>query len=506
MNWILLLLSFLCFVLFFASKKNKIEELDKTLTIEVDRTLTAKSVLEMFPLVSAICVTRNRVDYLKTAIQDFIKQTYPNKELVIVYDSDDLDTKNFVAILPEDLPIKLVENRQKMKLGLLRNLGIDSASGTMIIQWDDDDEYHPERIEMQMKALNLHENKKACCLSRWIVHDKITNKSYLSNKRTWEGSILAPKTLLQQNPYPDLSREEDLVVINELVDKDLIFTVNLPELYIYTLHGKNTFDRNHGLGIIRQSSEISLKYPVLQVPKPLEKNIFGIYKCYVINLDTYTQRMDNVIKECSKYNLDVERIPAVNGKNLQETDHLIDPKKPHKLSKKEIGCYLSHAKAIKKIAADPENTLSLILEDDIEFRDTFSVIMQSAIHSLQNLDWDIIFLGCDLREDDFLTQVGPCIYTASLVTGTWAYMMTPKTARYILENIFPISYPIDLVLTLPYPVVKTKTKYDHRFDGNLKKFIVHTGDPFKIIMNGSLGRLGIINETSTETKTSSTSS
>ena len=49
------------------------------------------------PLISCICITRNRPGYLSKAIVCFKQQTYPNKELVILYEEDDLLTAAFFA-------------------------------------------------------------------------------------------------------------------------------------------------------------------------------------------------------------------------------------------------------------------------------------------------------------------------------------------------------------------------------------------------------------------------
>lgn len=46
-------------------------------------------------MVSCICITHNRVDFLKKAISYFQAQTYPNKELIILYENDPV-TKDFV--------------------------------------------------------------------------------------------------------------------------------------------------------------------------------------------------------------------------------------------------------------------------------------------------------------------------------------------------------------------------------------------------------------------------
>lgn len=250
--WGVILVIVLLTIYLVVTKRKK----DKTTKSKVNKE-TMKTVLDnahlnylSMPLVSAICVTRNRVPFLKRAVRDFLDQTYPNKELVIVYDNDDTETNTFIQSIT--FPIIAVKNDKKIKLGSLRNLGIQSANGEYIIQWDDDDEYNPKRIEKQLKILQNY-GKKACCLARWLIYDNHTNKRYISSHYTWEGSILAEKNMMLEYPYPDMSKGEDTVVIEALKKDDQLILADIPELYTYHLHWKNTWDRDHGESIIANS-------------------------------------------------------------------------------------------------------------------------------------------------------------------------------------------------------------------------------------------------------------
>ena len=76
------------------------------------------------PLVTCLCITRNRVAWLPAAIERFRAQTYPNKELLIVADSlGDLpaieDRRNITAVT-----VKPDQN-----IGFKRNLGCELRLG-----------------------------------------------------------------------------------------------------------------------------------------------------------------------------------------------------------------------------------------------------------------------------------------------------------------------------------------------------------------------------------------
>jgi hypothetical protein len=83
-------------------------------------------------------------------------------------------------------------------------------------------------------------------MNRWIVFDEVFKKSYLSNSRLWEGSILCRRETLLQHAYMDVSRGEDTDMIYDLFDQNhLVPFANRANLYIYVYHGLNSWDREH---------------------------------------------------------------------------------------------------------------------------------------------------------------------------------------------------------------------------------------------------------------------
>ncbi|AQT60521.1 glycosyltransferase family A protein [Cellvibrio sp. PSBB023] len=201
----------------------------------------------MKPLVSCLCVTKNRPDKLARAIQCLRFQTYSNIELVVVYESNDLATANIISI-HKDIRLNaiVVDAERNLTLGELRNISIESAAGDFFCQWDDDDWYHPERVELQLREI-LETGKMACLLSRWHMFDSITGQFYLSHYRMWEGSILCNLNKFRNKMivYPSISKSEDTSVIEILHSMDEVCLLDLPYLYIYTFHGSNTWDVEH---------------------------------------------------------------------------------------------------------------------------------------------------------------------------------------------------------------------------------------------------------------------
>ena len=214
--------------------------------------------------ISCLCVTHGKAEMLKRAINCFRGQQYPNKQLIVVYETNDTTTERFLkSEIRTDDQIKLMPEPvlpAKKTLGELRNLSVEFADGEYVCQWDDDDWYDPERLSIQMERLQVS-GKPACILSRWIVFDATTGQAYLSNRRLWEGSIMCRRDLLMQNPYPVLPKGEDTQVVRMLYERNMLEIIDdEPELYVYVYHGKNTWEKEHFHQIFECSTILNQSY------------------------------------------------------------------------------------------------------------------------------------------------------------------------------------------------------------------------------------------------------
>lgn len=220
------------------------------------------------PLISCLCITRDRILMLKQAIALFHKQTYLHKELVILYEHDDLETGEFIETIGQCKKLRLSEVKEncwtcttledktasilvlevkaigKKNLGTLRNLSIKFCQGDYVCQWDDDDWYREDRLSVQMQYLQKFQ-KSACVLSQWFMYDLVTSKAYLSCHRPigWEGSLLCERS--QMVEYADLAKAEDTIVLKTLLEQDKLALLDRPDIYVYVRHQRNTWEQSH---------------------------------------------------------------------------------------------------------------------------------------------------------------------------------------------------------------------------------------------------------------------
>jgi len=211
------------------------------------------------PLVSCLCVTRKRPAKLRRAIDCYLAQSYPNKELVILVEDDDTETLSFLERCEhqERLSVHLVPAVPKLTLGQLRNASIYVCEGALFCQWDDDDWYHAERLTAQVAAVTKA-HQSATFLTHWFIFDASTAKAYFSPQRLWEGSILCKKSLITDKlGYPTLDRMEDAFFVNALVANAGVYPLAAPSLYIYEIHSSNTWNREHFELLLAMSQPLS---------------------------------------------------------------------------------------------------------------------------------------------------------------------------------------------------------------------------------------------------------
>lgn len=198
------------------------------------------------PLISCLCVTHNSLGQLERAVQCFHAQTYSNKELVVVYESNNDAVRAYRRSSPgPEIIFVEVPAAPKQTLGDLRNIAIEAGNGEYFCQWDDDDWYASNRLTVQMDAI-IQSGKPASMLLYWLMYDSVNKAAYMSPFRLWEGSILCKKGIITPEcNYASLIKGEDTILLGKLLSTNSIFPIIRPNLYTYVFHGSNTWDHDH---------------------------------------------------------------------------------------------------------------------------------------------------------------------------------------------------------------------------------------------------------------------
>lgn len=119
------------------------------------------------PKVSVIVPVLNAKDTLATALSSLLHQTWANLEILVV-DNGSTDGSAQIAeqFSAQDPRVTLIDGSDDPGAYPARNLGFAAATGAFITVQDADDWAHPDKIALQVKALQKAKSAQAC-LSDW---------------------------------------------------------------------------------------------------------------------------------------------------------------------------------------------------------------------------------------------------------------------------------------------------------------------------------------------------
>ncbi|MBD3311260.1 MAG: glycosyltransferase [Candidatus Magasanikbacteria bacterium] len=130
----------------------------------------------MSPKVSVIIPTYNRPEFIDKAIKSVLNQTYQDFEVIVVDDGTRVRAEDVVKKIKDNrvVYIKHPENRGG---GAARNTGIKKSRGEYVAFLDDDDEWLPEKLEIQMKEFEKAGDDVGFCFSSVINKTKEGDKT-----------------------------------------------------------------------------------------------------------------------------------------------------------------------------------------------------------------------------------------------------------------------------------------------------------------------------------------
>lgn len=206
-------------------------------------------------MISCIMVTQSsRLPFAERAVADFLRQTHAERELIVLHDGDDA-CDSALRKLADDTAVRVMREPPGAALGTLRNRAVEAARGDFVCQWDDDDRYHPRRLELQWNALRGAQ-ADFCFLAdqlHWfparseLFWDDWDVEAYPFN--FVQGTLLGRRDCMPR--YPDAARGEDTGVALEILRRGnpIMRLRDVGWCYVYVYHGGNAWDAEHHAAI-----------------------------------------------------------------------------------------------------------------------------------------------------------------------------------------------------------------------------------------------------------------
>jgi len=191
--------------------------------------------------VTCLCLTRNRRHWLPKAIQCFLEQTYPNRELLILADGEDVRD-----LVPNDDRIRLLHVSGSPEIGEKRNFGCE-RSREIICHWDDDDWSEPARLRTQIETLLQDGSKAVAGFHSMRFTDGVKWWKYLGTANYALGTSLCyRREFWKMNRFPSLQVGEDNQFVANAHAQRQLLTTDAGELMYATIHAGNTSPRKLG--------------------------------------------------------------------------------------------------------------------------------------------------------------------------------------------------------------------------------------------------------------------
>ncbi len=174
-------------------------------------------------------------------------------------------------------------------------------------------------------------------------------------------------------------------------------------------------------------------------------------QCYVINLDRSKNRMTEFKKGFRKTNLEIERIAAVDGNliNIKSfaDDYLCRKEMGRSIQPGEVGCFLSHKKALERFLST-DSKYAIIFEDDAIPDEDFKATVETVVEKFLQNNKKTAAINLGALDFKYSSQVMPiknnilrCAHRfPMLATGV---LWTRPGANRFLEKTSSVTMPYD---------------------------------------------------------------
>jgi hypothetical protein len=188
--------------------------------------------------------TRNRRRFVPQAVSYFLRQDYPNRELVVIDDGED----PVADVIPDDPRVRYHRLESVLPIGRKRNLACDFSRGDVIAHWDDDDWMSSDRLSRQVADLLRSETDLCGAQDLTFLRPQAGEAWFFrgsSAPRPWlaGGTLMYRRSAWATHPFAEVTTGEDRLFCWGF-QADRIYRMPDSSFYIGLLHSGNSTPRN----------------------------------------------------------------------------------------------------------------------------------------------------------------------------------------------------------------------------------------------------------------------
>ena len=142
--------------------------------------------------ITVVIPTYNRPDTLDRAINSVLNQSVKDVEVIVVDDNNpDTEgralTEAKMSVFSNNTRVRYIRHEHNKNGSAARNTGARAALGEWIAFLDDDDEFLPMKLELQLKTLEGRGEEWACCYSKYAIRKP--GKELVKSNEHREGNL-----------------------------------------------------------------------------------------------------------------------------------------------------------------------------------------------------------------------------------------------------------------------------------------------------------------------------
>jgi glycosyltransferase involved in cell wall biosynthesis len=186
-------------------------------------------------LASCVMLTYNRRHLVPVALACYLAQDWKEKELIVVDDGDD-PVEDLVASVPG---ARYFRTERFKTVGDKLNFACEQARGEVIVTWDDDDWYAPERITDQLNLL-VRCGKALAGYHTILFYDGQRASQYRGSRNYAVGtSQVYRKQFWARHRFPAVDIGYDNFLCKKANDFDQVVCSNGGRMVVARIHPQN---------------------------------------------------------------------------------------------------------------------------------------------------------------------------------------------------------------------------------------------------------------------------
>ncbi|OAX48998.1 glycosyltransferase [Paenibacillus sp. AD87] len=188
----------------------------------------------------SIIVCTNRPQFFDNILQNYNRQRYKGKELIIILNHDSMNLQLYQNRVRKHANVSVYQVPESISLGQSLNAGITRAQFPLIAKFDDDDYYSPFYLKEQVNGLRRTKSDivgKHSCLVYLGASKTLLVRSPKEKNKYVEfiqgGTLLFKREILKKVRFTDRSIGEDVTFLRQCRKRGFKTYATSPYNYVY---------------------------------------------------------------------------------------------------------------------------------------------------------------------------------------------------------------------------------------------------------------------------------